>query len=123
MDLIHTRYTPIFFSLPLKDWMLFNLRVAVGRDNPNSWSQIWGVAVWFLWLWRNKEVFSDDFHKPVDPVGAILRSWKLFCPSPELVLQPNTVCMSKWMAPPSGWVKLNTDGRLWQMVGKQDVGE
>ncbi|KAK4270879.1 hypothetical protein QN277_019646 [Acacia crassicarpa] len=67
--------------------MMFNLEEEVGGDSLGSWCQIWGVAIWLLWTWRNNEIFQEDFLKPTCPVEMIRKSWKLYCNSTDDVAE------------------------------------
>lgn len=49
-----------FASLPLRDWILENLK-ANGEDRQEiGWPARMAVIVWMLWRWRNMEIFKHE---------------------------------------------------------------
>ncbi|KAK4286586.1 hypothetical protein QN277_003122 [Acacia crassicarpa] len=115
VELVHPRYITEFYSYSRQEWFSFNLTEDLSRDSNGRWNLIWGVGIWFLWIWRNNQVFNDEFQKPPCPTGVISRSWKLFSEFPELQSDPGGIqdsTIKRWIPPPDGWIKLNTDGAV-----------
>jgi hypothetical protein len=37
------------------------------------WTTTFLVACWYIWIWRNKTIFEEDFQRPSDPIFKILK--------------------------------------------------
>jgi len=33
------------------------------------------VACWYLWKWKNKSIFEEDFHCPNNPTNVVILKW------------------------------------------------
>jgi hypothetical protein len=71
------------------------------------------VTCWNLWMWRNKSIFEEDFHQPIDPICVILDLVRVIDKGNHLHLTEGskhfyTVYIG-WRRPPRDWVKLNCD--------------
>ncbi|MCI17829.1 ribonuclease H protein, partial [Trifolium medium] len=79
-----------------------------------SWKTTFMTTCWFLWTWRNKAIFEDDFEQPNNPILVInnfTRGMKL-C-SIQLLhqnIQQKEMIYIGWNKPPESWIKLNSDG-------------
>jgi len=52
------------------------------------------TSCWFLWTWRNKAIFENDFHQSNNPVMVIQKFTKQI----------------DFFSTLEGWIKLNSDG-------------
>jgi ribonuclease HI len=72
------------------------------------------TTCWFLWKWRNKSIFEDDFQQPNNPILAIhnfTRGMDLCSTQlPHPNIQRKETIYIGWKKPPEGWIKLNSDG-------------
>ncbi|KAH9792364.1 putative ribonuclease H protein [Citrus sinensis] len=102
-----------FFSLNLRDWMLYNLRNLWKYDGMFDWPCLFGVTVWGLWFWRNQNLHNGVFTSKSNVVMDIkIRT--------EEIQKVNQSCLVHvamkiekyfgWVAPTWPWFKLNTDG-------------
>ncbi|GAU37815.1 hypothetical protein TSUD_276320 [Trifolium subterraneum] len=78
------------------------------------WKTVFMVACWYLWTWRNKSIFEDDFRRPNNPTHVNLKMAMEIdrCEQTHLngwPQQKDTVFIS-WKQPREGWIKLNCDG-------------
>ncbi|RHN73779.1 putative ribonuclease H-like domain-containing protein [Medicago truncatula] len=72
------------------------------------------VACWYLWKWRNKSIFEEDFQRPNNPTNVILKMAMEIdsCEQTHVTgwsHQMDTILIG-WKWPQDGWVKLNCDG-------------
>ncbi|KAJ7976313.1 Ribonuclease H-like protein [Quillaja saponaria] len=87
----------IFFSLSLKDWIVFNLNCngVVHGKIPRSF--FFSLLVWRCWKWRSKVIFVDLFTIPPNCIQTLYGEaevmWQLLNDSSE------TVNVLKWV----GW--------------------
>lgn len=57
---VPNQYRVSFFSLPLMEWISYNLiEHEIGRRIPN-WRRRFVITCWFLWRWRNDRLFNDQ---------------------------------------------------------------
>lgn len=94
----------------LIDWLTKNLRFPISMDP--SWSLLFAVTIWQLWKERNRKVFDN-----IDPswqntlvlihnyVNEIKQAFLM-----SLSSQTSVPILIKWLPPPTGKIKLNTDG-------------
>jgi hypothetical protein len=85
------------FNLPFIDWLSSNCTSsAIHPSSHIKWQIVFTFGLWNLWLRCNQLIF-----KP----GASLSN--LFASTISFASQPISI---KWLLPPLGWAKLNTDG-------------
>jgi ribonuclease HI len=70
------------------------------------------VACWYLWTWRNKEIFEEGFQRPTDPTYVVLKMAKEIegCFNIPWICNQHDTIFIGWKRPLDGWVKLNCDG-------------
>ncbi|WJX23235.1 hypothetical protein P8452_12461 [Trifolium repens] len=103
-----------FFSLNCRDWIFKNLANQVSGTRKEEWRYIFMVTCWNLWTWRNKSIFEEDFHRPIDPIRVILDLVQAIDRGDDLHLirgsrRFDTIYIG-WNRPRGDWVKLNCDG-------------
>lgn len=102
-----------FFSVNIRRWILPNLSQNVVGE---SWSVTFGVTCWLLWTWRNKRVFYANFVYPSSS-DHIINKWVEWITNvkPEFfhplhVKSQADKPLIRWIPPPLGWIKANSDG-------------
>lgn len=113
--LVPQRRRDVFFSQSLLEWLYTNL-CDEAEVFGCQWSTIFAMAVWWGWKWRCDNVFGNkgkcrdrvrfikDLAKEVMEAKAKVKSQGTNARGPRVET------MIGWKEPPSGWVKLNTDG-------------
>ena len=48
-----------FFSYPLRQWIMTNLRRRACDMGSLFWPVMFGVAAWIIWYWRNQVMFNN----------------------------------------------------------------
>lgn len=84
----------------------------MGMDNGMPWSDVFRVACWFLWKWRNRSYLKMVSVLP-QPIHADLQFAKDVALADEPLNRKKIRVRSvnvRWRFPPIGWVNLNTDG-------------
>lgn len=51
--------SPDFYNMPLRDWLLFGLRHGRERNKTASSPERMAISLWWIWRWRNDEVFGS----------------------------------------------------------------
>ncbi|KAF7800797.1 putative ribonuclease H protein [Senna tora] len=113
--IVDKKYWSNFFSLELRDWVVFNLsRVTSDRLNL-PWSSTFGTTCWYIWKQRNDWVFNNkkasatvlthaiDLHLQEITKALALRK------DPK-VNQKETCELITWKNPEKNWIKINVDG-------------
>lgn len=117
-QLIPTNYIPYFFRLPLKDWLIKNLKALPdnSRNVINPWPVTFATTTWLLWKWRNALVFQEDFKPIINPMAKIRFTASDFWYS-SLTLAKSSLAKGRqedrwirWIPPIPNWIKLNCDG-------------
>ncbi|KAL4313838.1 hypothetical protein AHAS_Ahas15G0025100 [Arachis hypogaea] len=73
------------------------------------------VTYWWLWRWRNCEIFSPPFRRPIDTIATIFQTTNSIN---EAFKKEELFCQKKrrveievaWKPPVEGWIKFNSDG-------------
>ena len=113
-----------FFSLPLKDWLIHNLKSQEIFQRTNiAWAMVFGVACWCIWGWHNKDLFEDEFDRNGNLVGYICFKVKQFSFAYSM---DDNLCMTNvkqcrligWSALALGWIKANSYGTMKMNTGK-----
>ncbi|KAF7845080.1 ribonuclease H [Senna tora] len=112
---INRKDRPLFYLLPLREWILWNTQRKVKFSNI-PWSNMFAIICNCLWNWRNKVVNEADFNYPNEPHRLILNIAKNQLSAWNTSFAPSHQCGSskdsKWKKPEDGWVKVNTDGAV-----------
>jgi ribonuclease HI len=85
-----------------------------------GWKTIFLVACRYMWKWRNKFIFDEDFRRPSNPTHVNLKMAMNIdsCEHNHLIRgqrKKDTVFIG-WKRPPEGWIKLNCDGAYKESV-------
>lgn len=99
--------------MDLMSWTHQNLSSSFGNFSIPHWASIFPTACYLLWQWRNIEFFDNDFSRPSNMVKDILSYAKTIIDAKGgqvLSCKQKNIRDIKWMFPPDGWCKLNTDG-------------
>jgi len=103
-----------FFSLNCRDWIFNNLNNKKMGAHKIEWQTIFMVTCWYLWTWRNKSIFEEEFHRPFNPIDVILKmAMEIdYCEQTHVTGWPRLTetIFIRWKTPQEGWVKLNCDG-------------
>ncbi|PRQ23567.1 putative ribonuclease H-like domain, reverse transcriptase zinc-binding domain-containing protein [Rosa chinensis] len=89
-----------------------------------NWNVLFTFTCWYIWKWRNKNIFEEGFQFPINPVKVIMDSvteWYLAQGKKNTRTDQTTVAL-KWLKPGNGWVKLNVDGARANLNGKIGAG-
>ncbi|XP_021726206.1 uncharacterized protein LOC110693390 [Chenopodium quinoa] len=109
---------PSFFSGDLSSWLVRNLK---GEEliHSEKWPTCFAITLWWIWKWRNGELFGNPYETPSD-VGVFIRSqtdstWEALTGTTQSPKNPGSSkfkqeTLIKWLAPPMDWFTLNTDG-------------
>ncbi|CAJ2648154.1 unnamed protein product [Trifolium pratense] len=82
------------------------------------------VACWYMWMWRNKTIFEEDFQRPTNTTYTILKMAEdidNYTHHPLNSRQCDTIFIG-WKKPQEGWVKLNCDGAYKDSLGLAGCG-
>ncbi|GAU30478.1 hypothetical protein TSUD_18580 [Trifolium subterraneum] len=60
----------------------------------------------YLWMWRNKSIFEEDFRRPNNPTHVVLKK----ATEIDRCMQKKDTIFIGWNQPQEGWIKLNCDG-------------
>ncbi|XP_056688793.1 uncharacterized protein [Spinacia oleracea] len=107
---------PHFFTSNLKDWITTNLNGLAGEELVD-WRTSFGVAIWWIWKWRNSFVFNRKHEIPVD-IGAFIqvridetkRSLEDLTFEVHGPRQERVETFIRWNPPLAGCYSLNCDG-------------
>ncbi|KAL4288301.1 hypothetical protein AHAS_Ahas19G0272500 [Arachis hypogaea] len=111
---IHPTFLQDFFRAPFEAWLRWNLSTELGRSNQIDWITQFVVTCWWLWRWRNKEIFMPGFTRSNDPCSFICNQaisirnapYKLYTGEYREKVERQI----SWSCPPTNWIKLNSDG-------------
>ncbi|XP_015936169.1 uncharacterized protein LOC107462117 [Arachis duranensis] len=112
VKLIHHEHIHDFFRAPFNAWIRWNLAMDLGTTKQGNWNTQFLVTCWWLWKWRNQEIFNPPFQRPMQPLPFILKQVKLIQEAFKKEGQrknkiETNIC---WECPPEDWMKVNTDG-------------
>ena len=100
------------FSSSFSDWLAFNCKhTSLHHSSHIKWQTVFAFGLWSLWLRRNQFIFNPNVPFPDAVANTIYLALEFFSlwggGGKSKVSTPLQV---KWLLPPSGWAKLNTDG-------------
>ncbi|XP_019200243.1 PREDICTED: uncharacterized protein LOC109193865 [Ipomoea nil] len=113
---LHTQMVEKLRTLSWQEWFTVNLHGAATHGFDDGWPERFGNRLWWLWHWRNDEVFNHhhisveqkiDWLRRYDAevAGAFAKKRRPLNRKPMTV--ETSVASRK---PPSDWVKINVDG-------------
>ncbi|XP_025704008.1 uncharacterized protein [Arachis hypogaea] len=87
----------------------------LGKNNQTPWITKFSVTCWWLWRWRNCEIFSPPFRRPIDAIATIFQTTNSINEAfkkEELFYQKKRRVEIEvaWKPPVEGWIKFNSDG-------------
>ncbi|BFG20702.1 hypothetical protein CerSpe_069760 [Prunus speciosa] len=102
---------PNLSLIDFDSWLLKNLK-SHRTFHSIPWSLVFTVYLWFVWKWRCKVVFEQNFSTPPNSRQIIMNyamDWFTVCNhTPDLVVKH--LVHLHWTAPKCGICKINTDG-------------
>jgi ribonuclease HI len=111
-DIVPPQCSLISFNVPFIDWLRTNcISSVIHHSSHIKWQTVFSFGLWNLWLRRNQVIFKPETSLSNTPASTISFASEFFClwgneKNPKIT-QSITI---KWLLPPSGWAKLNTDG-------------
>ncbi|KAH9770764.1 putative ribonuclease H protein [Citrus sinensis] len=102
-----------FFSYPLRQWIMTNLRGRVCDMGSLFWPVMFGIAAWRIWYWRNQVMFNNKNWNGDLIVRDIKARAESICSTLSSVGYRRNERIQKWIrwAPlPWPFLCLNTDG-------------
>ena len=100
-------------NLPFRHWIRWNLILNL-KDEGKTWKETFYITLWWIWTWRNDEVFNDK-------KMSLDRKYNVvYCYSHEIIAgarqriatgggtKPGLEWIG-WTPPLPGWTKLYTD--------------
>uniref|UniRef100_A0A2N9GX50 CCHC-type domain-containing protein n=1 Tax=Fagus sylvatica TaxID=28930 RepID=A0A2N9GX50_FAGSY len=100
------------FNLPFIDWLRANCTSSVIHPSSHiKWQTVFSFGLWNLWLRRNQVIFKPGTSFSNTPTSTLSFASEFFCLWGNGKNPKNSHSITiKWLLPPSGWAKLNTDG-------------
>ncbi|MCH88188.1 non-LTR retroelement reverse transcriptase, partial [Trifolium medium] len=96
------------------DWFFKNFSNNEYGAQNEGWKSIFMVACWYMWKWRNKFIFYEDFRRPSNPIHVILKmAWDIDSSEHNHLnrgQRKKDIIFIGWKRPPEGLIKLNYDG-------------
>lgn len=90
------------------DWISANVMKSGCSWLSFNWSDCFIFICWYIWKWRNKSIFDDQFRYPESPLQ-IISEWFNTMMKVTNVADKETLFL-RWIKPPLGYFKLNVDG-------------
>ena len=110
---------PDFFTASLRTWVFSNLKnpSASYLSTDYGWSEIFGMAIHYLWRIRNEETFDSCVPSDTDVFyrfWIVFKSQQLYVDkvSSSLFSKSTTLKHISWSLPVEGWIKINCDGSV-----------
>lgn len=113
-----------FFSLPLDDWLLWNLMsLRRWRSEEFEWQSFFSMLCWLLWKNRNLYVFANNNNSVQELAYTSIIQERSYEKSDSIWPQLNPIVLATWWSPlEKEWVKLNTDGAVSYIINCAFVG-
>jgi ribonuclease HI len=114
LRLVPSNFMTDFFTFDCRNWIFDNIsKQGIGGHSTN-WKTTFMTTCWFMWTWRNKAIFEENFQQPNNPVLVIQNFVQKIdlCSNQQLhrnFPMKETIYIG-WKKPPEGWIKLNSDG-------------
>ncbi|MCI04381.1 ribonuclease H [Trifolium medium] len=109
-----------FYTVDIFQWININLYNTIQWQGKGSWCDVWALSCHCLWSWRNKEMFEDEFVRPVYPAQHVLQmveDYKGATTTNDIVtLKNQQISLIGWRPPKDMFVRLNTDGAYKEQV-------
>lgn len=109
---------PSFFIGDTNTWLIRNIK-AEELIHSEKWTICFALTIWWCWKWRNCSHFGRKAEIPID-AGAFIRgkvdeTWEAMFTGDNfntLLTSPNSrkEVLIRWLAPPTEWIMLNTNG-------------
>ncbi|KAH9734293.1 putative ribonuclease H protein [Citrus sinensis] len=102
-----------FFSYPLRQWIMTNLRRRACDMGSLFWPVMFGTAAWRIWYWRNQVMFNNKSWNGDLIVRDIKARTESICSTLSSVGYRRNARIQKWIRwdpPPWPFLCLNTDG-------------
>ncbi|XP_021826059.1 uncharacterized protein LOC110766949 [Prunus avium] len=99
-------------SLDFDDWILLNLKNKRKVFHGLPWHLIFTLTLWFIWKWRCKGVFDQNFTLHAEPRQIILQyanEWYA-ANKPFFGTSIHALTQLSWNSPNPGSCKINSDG-------------
>lgn len=93
-----------------------------------EWNAVFAATIWWLWKWRNKEVFKGESKSIYHKVEWTRKQCKeikdAFNRRPSIISKsnPRVTKLLRWEQLERGWIKLNSDGSCNTLTGKAACG-
>lgn len=112
--LVPSNYITDFFTFDCRNWIFDNISEQGIGNHSTNWKTTFMTTCWFMWTWRNKAIFEDNFQQLNNPVLVIQNFVQKIdlCSNQRLhrnFPMKETIYIG-WKKPPKGWIKLNSDG-------------
>ena len=111
------------FSADLSEWLRVNCQSKEIHHSSISWSTLFPFALWSIRKHRNRVCFENtplnlNLHKSC--INQALEFF--FCVGKVRSQRQSVLIPVKWLKPPTGWMKLNTDGTSLGNLGAAGAG-
>lgn len=125
--LIPPQLEQTFFSLPLQQWIEWNVVGKRMSQYLTTWPKRMATCSWLIWKWRNDWVFRDSIIPLESKLMKICSQLEeqavwLSCRQKQAQSISKQMILIKWECPPSSMVKLNIDGASKGNPGRAECG-
>ncbi|KAF9590627.1 hypothetical protein IFM89_035945 [Coptis chinensis] len=109
----------------IRDWLQHMVKCLDNEADARMWMTTLGAGLWTIWLARNDIIFNE---KPKQPLRWVIKARKITEIMAAIVdTRPQNSAEKieinvKWDCPPTGWIKLNTDGSSLENPGATGAG-
>ncbi|CAL1356848.1 unnamed protein product [Linum trigynum] len=119
-----------FFTSEHTDWFYRNIKETEGEGGQGNWPSLFALVCWFIWKYRNDFIFrgkrlvESSFSNYVrTKATSWLEAWERADQQLQINSKPERMDqMVGWVAPPNGWMKLNSDGAAQGINGLATAG-
>ncbi|KAF7843157.1 ribonuclease H [Senna tora] len=121
---INPRDRALFFNLPAKEWITWNLRKKESFCSV-PWPFIFSTVCGMCWHWRNLKQKDQEFEFPNGAHRAILNQAKIHAQAMftyEATSRSHKKLNESWTRPQGEWVKLNVDGAVCRITDDAGCG-
>lgn len=110
-------------GLELDEWLKINCLSNLPHHNASPWNIVFPMVIWNLWKHRNRVMYENAPLNPNLHVVCLSQATEFFfCISKIRPLKYKSTITVKWIKPPEGWHKLNTDDASFGNPGKAGGG-